>query len=84
VVAELGEADRGLEHALWDSMSGLAIAITLLLTGQPWQFQLIRIGKVPGVTDGQVHLYTVLNWGGLIVISALALLWLRSISRRER
>lgn len=81
ILAYLGVS---LLHALWDSMSGLAIAITLLLTGQPWQFQLIRIGKVPGVTDGQVHLYTVLNWGGLIVISALALLWLRSISRRER
>ncbi|MFI6388877.1 PrsW family intramembrane metalloprotease [Nonomuraea sp. NPDC050540] len=81
ILAYLGVS---LLHALWDSMSGLAIAITLLLTGQPWQFQLIRIGKVPGVTDGQIHLYTVLNWGGLIVISALALLWLRSISRRER
>ncbi|MFI6910213.1 PrsW family intramembrane metalloprotease [Nonomuraea sp. NPDC050394] len=81
ILAYLGVS---LLHALWDSMSGLAIAITLLLTGQPWQFQLIRIGKVPGVTDGQIHLYTVLNWGGLIVISALALLWLRSISSRAR
>ncbi|MFI6505117.1 PrsW family intramembrane metalloprotease [Nonomuraea typhae] len=73
-----------LLHALWDSMNGLAIAITLLLTGRPWQFQLIRIGKVPDVTDAQVHVFTALNWGGLVVISAAALLWLRAISRSAR
>jgi protease PrsW len=70
-----------LLHALWDSMSAIAIAITLFLTGKPWQFQLLRIGKVPDITAAQVHLYTVLNWGGLIVISAAALLWLRALSR---
>ncbi|WP_327088310.1 PrsW family intramembrane metalloprotease [Nonomuraea sp. NBC_01738] len=71
-------------HALWDSMSGIAIAVTLVLTGQPWQFQLLRIGKVPGVTNSQVHLYTALEWGGLIVISLGALFWARSLSRSER
>ncbi|GAA0934575.1 hypothetical protein [Nonomuraea longicatena] len=73
-----------LLHALWDSMSAIAIAITLFLAGKPWQFQSLRIGKVPDVTEAQVHLYTVLNWGGLIVISAAALLWLRALSRSPR
>ncbi|GAA1618739.1 hypothetical protein GCM10009733_013830 [Nonomuraea maheshkhaliensis] len=76
-----------LLHALWDSMSAIAIAITLVLTGRRWQFELLRIGRVPDVTQWQVHVYTVLNWAGLLVISLVALLWLRTIavsSRRER
>ncbi|MEV5888332.1 PrsW family intramembrane metalloprotease [Nonomuraea fuscirosea] len=76
-----------LLHALWDSMSAIAIAITLVLTGRPWQFELLRIGRVPNVTQWQVHVYTVLNWAGLIAISLVALLWLWTIavaSRRER
>ncbi|PRX60063.1 RsiW-degrading membrane proteinase PrsW (M82 family) [Nonomuraea fuscirosea] len=76
-----------LLHALWDSMSAIAIAITLVLTGRPWQFELLRIGRVPNVTQWQVHVYAVLNWAGLIAISLVALLWLWTIavaSRRER
>ncbi|MEV5497212.1 PrsW family glutamic-type intramembrane protease [Nonomuraea fuscirosea] len=76
-----------LLHALWDSMSAIAIAITLALTGRPWQFELLRIGRVPNVTQWQIHVYTVLNWTGLIAISLVALLWLWTIavaSRRER
>ncbi|WP_188188757.1 PrsW family intramembrane metalloprotease [Nonomuraea sp. SYSU D8015] len=65
-----------LLHALWDSMSAIAIAITLVLTGRPWQFQLLRIGRVPRVTEWQVHLYTLVNWAGLLVISLVALAWL--------
>ncbi|WP_165974305.1 PrsW family glutamic-type intramembrane protease [Nonomuraea deserti] len=73
-----------LVHALWDSMTAIAIAITLVLTGQPWQFQLLRIGRVPNVTDWQVHVYTLLNWGGLIVISLVALAWLERIVASAR
>ncbi|TDC01960.1 PrsW family intramembrane metalloprotease [Nonomuraea longispora] len=75
-----------LLHALWDSMTAIAIAVTLVLTGQPWQFRLLRIGRVPNVTDWQVHVYTLVNWGGLIVISLVALAWLERIvaaARRE-
>ncbi|MEV4805099.1 PrsW family glutamic-type intramembrane protease [Nonomuraea sp. NPDC049421] len=76
-----------LLHALWDSMSAIAIAITLVLTGRPWQFELLRIGRVPHVSAWQVHVYTLLNWVGLIVISLVALGWLwgvMSAGRRER
>ncbi|SEG76309.1 Protease prsW family protein [Nonomuraea solani] len=76
-----------LLHALWDSMSGIAIAITLVLTGRPWQFEQLRIGLVPDVTERQVHLYTALNWAGLVVISLVALAWLRRMddaARRDR
>ncbi|MEU6713712.1 PrsW family glutamic-type intramembrane protease [Nonomuraea sp. NPDC046802] len=73
-------------HALWDSMTAIAIAITLVLTGQPWQFRQLRIGMVPHVTDWQVHVFTIVNWTGLIVISLVALVWLWRIvasTRRE-
>lgn len=73
-----------LLHALWDSMSAIAIAITLVLTGRPWQFELLRIGRVPNVTEGQVHLYTLVNWAGLIVISLVALGWLWRVLRAAR
>ncbi|MFG1708734.1 PrsW family intramembrane metalloprotease [Nonomuraea sp. M3C6] len=68
-----------LLHALWDSMSAIAIAITLVLTGQRWQFELLRIGRVPHVSAWQVHVYTLINWAGLIAISLVALLWLWTI-----
>ncbi|GAA5044609.1 RsiW-degrading membrane proteinase PrsW (M82 family) [Thermocatellispora tengchongensis] len=71
-------------HALWDSMSAIAIAITLVLTGRPWQFQALRLGQVPEVTTAQVHLYTVLNWAGLLLVSLVALAWLLDVSRRVR
>ncbi|MCK2214474.1 PrsW family intramembrane metalloprotease [Actinomadura sp. ATCC 31491] len=71
-------------HALWDSMSAIAIAVTLVLTGRPWQFEALRIGRVPHVTAWQVHVYTLLNWAGLIVISLVALGWLWSTVRTGR
>lgn len=76
-----------LLHALWDSMSAIAIAITLVLTGRAWQFELLRIGRVPHVTEWQVHVYTLVNWAGLLAISLVALAWLGvavRAGRRER
>ncbi|WP_067450817.1 PrsW family intramembrane metalloprotease [Actinomadura macra] len=71
-------------HALWDSMHGIAIALTLFLTGTPWQYQLLDHGYLPRATNAQGHLITVMNWAGLIVISAVALLWLRVLTDRSR
>ncbi|MEU7893776.1 PrsW family glutamic-type intramembrane protease [Nonomuraea sp. NPDC049152] len=68
-------------HGLWDSMNAIAIALTLLFTGKKWQFDQLRIGQVPEVTEAQVHIYTVLDLGGLVVISVIGLLWLRAIAR---
>ncbi|MEU4541755.1 PrsW family intramembrane metalloprotease [Nonomuraea dietziae] len=78
IMAYLGVS---LLHALWDSMNAIAIGLTLVFTGQPWQFSQLRIGRVPQVTEQQVHLYTALDWGGLLLISVIGLLWLRSIAR---
>ncbi|WP_433249208.1 PrsW family intramembrane metalloprotease [Streptosporangium sp. CA-135522] len=71
-----------LLHALWNSMYGIAVALTLVLTGRPWQFSALRVGQIPDVTETQVHLSTVLDWGGLVLISVIALLWARHLFRR--
>jgi RsiW-degrading membrane proteinase PrsW (M82 family) len=75
-----------LLHALWDMMPNIAALATLLLTGQPWQYQLLLHGWLVGPTPDQVRLYTVFSWGGLVVVGVVGLLWLRAlvrISRRE-
>jgi protease PrsW len=64
-------------HALWDAAQPIAVWLTLLLTGTQVQWQLIRLGQVPAVTQTQVHLFTFLNWGLLILDAALGLLILR-------
>jgi protease PrsW len=63
-------------HALWDSMHSIALVLTLLLTGTPYQFQLIERGYQPEPTPAQANLFTVLSWGGLILVSLIGILWL--------
>jgi protease PrsW len=69
-------------HALWDAAQPIAVWLTLLLTATPVQWQLIRLGQVPAVTQTQVHLYTFLNWGLLVLDAVLGLLILRRRWRR--
>ncbi|MEO3742423.1 PrsW family glutamic-type intramembrane protease [Plantactinospora sp. B5E13] len=63
-----------LLHGLWDASSGIAVWLTLLLTGTPTQWYLIGIGQAPNVTQLQVHLYTALSWLLLAVDAAVGLL----------
>jgi protease PrsW len=69
-------------HALWDAAQGVAVWLALLLTGTQVQWQLIRLGQVPDVTPAQVHLFTILNWGLLILDAVLGLLILRGRWRK--
>jgi RsiW-degrading membrane proteinase PrsW (M82 family) len=69
-------------HGLWDAAQPLAVWLTLLLTGTQVQWQLLRVGQVPAVTQTQVHLFTVLNWGLLILDALIGLLVLRGRWRR--
>jgi RsiW-degrading membrane proteinase PrsW (M82 family) len=64
-------------HGLWDAAQPLAVWLTLLLTGTQVQWQLLGVGQVPAVTQTQVHLFTVLNWGLLILDALIGLLVLR-------
>jgi protease PrsW len=63
-------------HALWDSMHSIALVLTLLLTGTPYQYQLIERGYQPEPTPAQANLFTVLSWGGLILVSLIGIFWL--------
>ncbi|GAA3438856.1 hypothetical protein GCM10018954_084750 [Kutzneria kofuensis] len=77
-----------LLHALWDAMHGIALALTLLLTGTPRQFELLEQGYQPRPTPLQVNLFTVLSWGGLAVLAVIGVLWLvierHTAARSER
>jgi protease PrsW len=69
-------------HALWDSMHSIALLITLVLTGTRYQFALLERGYQPQPTGTQVTLFTVLSWGGLIVVSLIGIAWLIAVRRR--
>jgi RsiW-degrading membrane proteinase PrsW (M82 family) len=64
-------------HALWDAAQPIAVWLTLALTGTQVQWQLIRLGQVPGVTQAQVHLFTATYWALLILDALIGLLVLR-------
>jgi len=68
-----------LLHALWDAAGSIAVWLTLVLTGTQAQWTLIRLDQVPGVTQGQVHLYTALTWGlmGLDALLGVVILLVR-------
>jgi RsiW-degrading membrane proteinase PrsW (M82 family) len=71
-----------LLHGLWDASRGIAVWLTLLLTGTPVQWLLIRLGRAPAVTPAQVHLFTIISWGLLALDALLGLLILRRRWRR--
>lgn len=71
-----------LLHGLWDSMSAIATAVTFVLTGHPWQLDQPGLRPAPGFTEVQTRLYTVLNWGGLAAISAVAIVRLRMLLKK--
>lgn len=80
----LGYLGVALLHALWDSMHGIAVLLTYVLTSTAAQQRLFAAGWIPNPTDEQVQLFTVFSLGGMILITVVALLWLRSIWRSGR
>lgn len=71
-------------HALWDMMPTIASLVTLLVTGTPWQYELLLHGWLVGPTGYQVRLYTVVDWCGLVVVGCVGSLWLLAMVRRSR
>jgi protease PrsW len=71
-----------LLHGLWDASQGIAVWLTLLLTGTPVQRLLLELGRVPSVTPAQVHLFTAISWGLLALDGLLGLVVLRRRWRR--
>jgi RsiW-degrading membrane proteinase PrsW (M82 family) len=66
-----------LLHTLWDASRGIAVWLTLLLTATPVQWQLIQMGRVPQPTQAQVHTFTTLTWGLLLLDALLGVVVLR-------
>jgi RsiW-degrading membrane proteinase PrsW (M82 family) len=66
-------------HALWDSMHSIALTITLLLTGTPYQYALMQRGYQAQPTTTQEDLFTALSWGGLLLVALIGLAWLRAL-----
>ena len=64
-------------HGLWDAAQPIAVWLTLLLTGTSAQWRLLHIGQVPAVTQAQVHWFTALYWGLLVLVAVVGLLVLR-------
>jgi protease PrsW len=71
-----------LLHSLWDASQGIAVWLTLLLTGTPMQWLLVQFGRVPAVTQTQVHLFTAISWALLGLDGLLGLAVLRGRWRR--
>jgi protease PrsW len=66
-----------LLHALWDASRPVAVWLTLLFTGTQVQWLLIRMGRVPQPTQAQVHTFTSLTWGLLLLDAVLGVAVLR-------
>jgi len=66
-----------LLHALWDASRPIAVWLTLLFTGTQVQWELIRMGRVPQPTQAQVHTFTSLTWGLLLLDALLGVAVLR-------
>jgi protease PrsW len=66
-----------LLHALWDASRPIAVWLTLLFTGTQVQWLLIRMGRVPQPTQAQVHTFTSLTWGLLLLDALLGVAVLR-------
>jgi protease PrsW len=68
-----------LLHALWDSMRGLAILMTLLVTSSPALTVFIQGGLMPRSTSTDVitWIFLAFEFGGMAVVSAVGLWMLR-------
>jgi protease PrsW len=66
-----------LLHSLWDASRPIAVWLTLLFTGTQVQWLLIRMGRVPQPTQAQVHTFTSLTWGLLLLDALLGVAVLR-------
>jgi protease PrsW len=72
-----------LLHTLWDASRGIAVWLTLLLTATQVQWLLIRMGRVPQPTQAQVHTFTMINWGLLLLDALVGLAILRGRWRQS-
>lgn len=72
-----------LLHALWDSTHGIALWLVAQLTSAGLDRTLFGQGYLPGPTDEQKHLFTLLSVGGLLFVSLAGIAWMHSLARRD-
>lgn len=65
-----------LLHALWDSMRGIAMVLVALFTATPVQRIALSMGERVVPTEDQVIAFALFQYAGLVVISAIGLVWL--------
>jgi hypothetical protein len=73
-----------LLHALWDSMRGLAIVLTLIVTSSPALTVLMQTGLLPQTTDVTTWIFLAFEFGGIAVVSGVGLWMLRRAWRRAQ
>jgi hypothetical protein len=71
-----------LLNALWDSMRGIAIILTLLVTSSPALPALMDQGVLPRSYSVILWIFNAFQFGGLAVISLIGLWMLRRAWRR--
>ncbi|MEU7012220.1 PrsW family intramembrane metalloprotease [Streptomyces sp. NPDC046385] len=71
-------------HTLWDSMHGIALWLVLQLTTTSLDRSLFAQGYLPDPSARQEHLFTFFSVGGLVLVTAAGLAWLRSLARPGR
>jgi RsiW-degrading membrane proteinase PrsW (M82 family) len=62
-----------LLHGLWDSMRGIAIVLTVLLTATPGQLLLLERGVLPPISELQALDFLVIQFAGLVLVSAVGI-----------
>lgn len=72
-----------LLHALWDYTHSIALALTFLLTGAPWQYEVMSKGYLPQPTDEQVHLFTATSISLLALVSLFGIATLMRVWRSD-
>lgn len=73
-----------LLHAFWDAMHGVAAVLTALLTAGSQDRVAVGSGAQLHPSEADVALFTVIDWGGLIVVALIGAAILYSLCRRAR
>lgn len=69
-------------HALWDSMRGIAIVLTVLVTSTAQATGIFQGGVIPKSTEVVSVIFLGFELGGMAIVSAVGLLMLRAAWRR--
>ncbi|HEV7655474.1 MAG TPA: hypothetical protein VGP36_12190 [Mycobacteriales bacterium] len=65
-------------------MNGIAILLTVLVTGDSGQITTLEQGQVPQISQQQVEYYPVFDDGGLVVVTLIGVVLLRLVLRHRR